>query len=62
VGARPEEVNGQFLLHSLDQGFDEEVEAAWVAELRERLWEIRNSKVIGAPADKVFAELREKHS
>jgi hypothetical protein len=50
------------LLHSLDQGTDEEVEAAWEAELRERLCEIRNGKVIGEPADKVLAELREKHA
>jgi putative addiction module component (TIGR02574 family) len=52
----------QFLIHSLDQGTDEEVEAAWEAELRERLCEIRSGKVIGEPADKVFAELREKHA
>jgi putative addiction module component (TIGR02574 family) len=52
----------QSLLHSFDQGTDVGVEAAWEAKLRERLGEIRSGKVIGEPADRVFAELREKHS
>jgi putative addiction module component (TIGR02574 family) len=32
------------------------------AELKRRVADIKNGKVIGKPADQVFAELREKYS
>jgi putative addiction module component (TIGR02574 family) len=50
-----------FLLHSLDEA-NPATEAAWDAELAERIQEIRNGQAIGEPAEKVFAELREKYS
>jgi len=50
-----------FLLHSLDDS-NPEAEAAWDAELAERIQEIHSGKAIGEPAEKVFSELREKYS
>lgn len=50
-----------FLLHTLDEP-DRDVEAAWDAELANRLEEIKNGSAMGEPAAKVFSELREKHS
>jgi putative addiction module component (TIGR02574 family) len=51
-----------FLIHSLDEGVETDAESAWDAELARRMEEIRSGKTIGEPADKVFAELREKYS
>lgn len=51
-----------FLIHSLDEGVDADADAAWDAELARRLEEIRSGKAVGEPAEKVFAELRKKHS
>ena len=51
-----------FLMHSLDEDVDTDAEAAWDAELARRMEEIRSAKAVGEPADKVFAELRKKHS
>jgi len=51
-----------FLIDSLDEGADADVEAAWDAELARRMEEIRSGKAVGEPADKVFAELRKKYS
>ena len=51
-----------FLIHSLDEGVDADAEAAWDAELARRMEDIRSGKAVGEPADKVFAELREKYS
>jgi putative addiction module component (TIGR02574 family) len=50
-----------FLLHSLDDT-DPETEAAWDAELAERIQEIRSGQASGELAEDVFAKLREKHS
>lgn len=51
-----------FLIHSLDEEVDAGAEATWDAELGRRMEEIRSGKALGEPADKVFAELREKYS
>ena len=50
-----------FLIESLDQGADSDAEAAWDAELARRAEEIRTGKVVGVPAEKVFADLRAKY-
>jgi putative addiction module component (TIGR02574 family) len=50
-----------FLLHSLDDT-DPVAEAAWDAELADRLKEIKSGNAKGEPAAKVFAELRKKYS
>jgi putative addiction module component (TIGR02574 family) len=50
-----------YLLHSLDEN-DPEAEAAWDAELAERLEEIKSGKAKGESAGRVFAELRKKYS
>lgn len=51
-----------FLIHSLDEGSDPDVEAAWDVELALRMQEIQNGSESGESADSVFAGLREKYS
>jgi len=51
-----------YLIHSLDEDEEPGAEAAWDAELARRAEEIKSGKAVGEPADKVFRELREKHS
>lgn len=51
-----------FLIHSLDEEVNADAEAAWDAELAQRMEEIKSGKAVGEPADKVFAEIREKYS
>jgi putative addiction module component (TIGR02574 family) len=51
-----------FLISSLEEEVDADAEAAWEAELAQRMAEIKSGKAVGEPADKVFAELREKYS
>ena len=51
-----------FLIHSLDEEVNADTEAAWDAELAHRLEDIKSGKAVGEPADKVFAEIREKYS
>jgi putative addiction module component (TIGR02574 family) len=52
----------RFLLSSLDEPSDPDVEAAWDAELARRAADIEGGRVVGTPADEVFAELRKKYS
>lgn len=52
----------RFLIQSLDPGSDKDAEAAWEAELKRRAGEIRDGRESGESADKVFSELRAKHS
>ncbi len=51
-----------FLIRSLDAEVNADAEAAWDAELAQRLEDIKSGKAVGEPADKVFAEIREKYS
>jgi len=51
-----------FLVSSLDLPFDPDVETAGDAELARRAADIAGGKVVGKPADQVFAELRQKYS
>ena len=51
-----------FLLQSLDGEPDVDVEAAWDAELERRAEMIRAGEAKGEPAEKVFAELRQRFS
>jgi putative addiction module component (TIGR02574 family) len=51
-----------FLIHSLDDSIDDDIEAAWDKELTIRLDEINCGTATGEPANKVFSELREKYS
>jgi len=51
-----------FLLHSLEGQRDADAEVAWDAELERRAEMIRSGKATGEPAEKVFAELRERFS
>jgi putative addiction module component (TIGR02574 family) len=52
----------RFLIQSLDKGSDPDAEAAWDAELARRAEEIRGGRASGERAEKVFFELRAKHS
>jgi putative addiction module component (TIGR02574 family) len=51
-----------FLIRTLDEETGDDSEAAWDAELDRRAAEIQSGSVVGEPAEKVFAELRVKHS
>ncbi|MGB5961209.1 MAG: addiction module protein [Coleofasciculaceae cyanobacterium] len=51
-----------FLIHSLDEGIDDNLEAAWDMELSQRLEDINCKTAIGEPMSQVFSELREKYS
>ena len=48
----------RFLIDSLEPGADNDAEAAWEIELARRVDDIRFGRVVGKPADQVFAELR----
>ena len=51
-----------FLLCSLEQEDDGEIEAAWEAELARRVADIQSGKAVGKPAAQIFAELRTQYS
>lgn len=51
-----------FLIHSLDEGMDDDIEAAWDKELTRRLDEIKCGTATGEAANTVLSELREKYS
>jgi putative addiction module component (TIGR02574 family) len=51
-----------FLIHSLDEGTDIDVEAAWDHELTQRLEDIHSGTSVGEASFQVFSELREKYS
>jgi putative addiction module component (TIGR02574 family) len=52
----------QFLINSLDAGWDAETEAAWDAELARRGDEIISGEAKGEPSRSVFTKLRAKYS
>jgi putative addiction module component (TIGR02574 family) len=51
-----------FLIHSLDEEVDYDVESAWDIELTRRMQEINSGIASGKPSNQVFVELREKYS
>jgi putative addiction module component (TIGR02574 family) len=51
-----------FLIHSLDDGIDDNLETAWDTELTQRLEDINRKTAIGESSSQVFYELREKYS
>jgi putative addiction module component (TIGR02574 family) len=51
-----------FLIHSLDENVDQDIESAWDAELAQRTQEINSGIASGAPSDQLFAELRQKYA
>jgi putative addiction module component (TIGR02574 family) len=52
----------RFLIQSLDARADKDAATAWDAELERRAGEIKSGHESGESADKVFSELRAKHS
>ncbi|PSB29550.1 addiction module protein [Stenomitos frigidus] len=51
-----------FLIHSLDNAIDDNVESAWDVELTQRMQTINDGTASGEPASKVFTDLREKYA
>ncbi len=51
-----------FLINSLDEDINDDVEVAWDTELRKRLEDIHFGTAVGEPSERVFSELREKYS
>jgi putative addiction module component (TIGR02574 family) len=51
-----------FLIGTLDETVDQDVEEAWDAELVRRGADIRSGQAQCEPADQVFARLRQKYS
>ncbi|WP_414515760.1 addiction module protein [Nostoc sp. PCC 9305] len=51
-----------FLIHSLDEGMDDNLETAWDTELTQRLEDINCKTAIGQPSSQVCSELRKKYS
>ncbi len=51
----------QFLIHSLDEGADEDAESDWDAELARRMEQITSGRSEGRPAGDLFRRLREKY-
>jgi putative addiction module component (TIGR02574 family) len=51
-----------FLIHSLEESIDDDVEVGWDRELTRRLDEILSGKAIGESSNQVFSKLREKYS
>jgi putative addiction module component (TIGR02574 family) len=52
---------GYCLIHSLDEGDDDNVQSAWEAELERRWQDMESGAIVGAPAEDVFAEMRKKY-
>ncbi len=51
-----------FLINSLDEDINDDVEVAWDTELRKRLEDIHCGTAVGEPSEGVLSELREKYS
>jgi putative addiction module component (TIGR02574 family) len=51
-----------FLIHSLDEEVDYDVERTWDVELTRRMQQINEGTASGKPSNQVFTYLREKYS
>jgi hypothetical protein len=51
-----------FLIHSLDEDIDDNLDNVWDKELTQRLGDINCGTAMGEPSSQVFSELREKYS
>jgi putative addiction module component (TIGR02574 family) len=51
-----------FLIHSLDENVNQDIESAWDTELAQRTQEINSGNASGELSDQVFAGLRQKYS
>ncbi|MUG95952.1 addiction module component [Scytonema sp. UIC 10036] len=51
-----------FLIQSLEEGDNDDLEAAWDTELTKRLEDIHQGTAVGEPSIQVFSQLREKYS
>ncbi|MDJ0799282.1 MAG: addiction module protein [Calothrix sp. MO_167.B12] len=62
LSARERAELAHFLIHSLDEDIDDNIEVIWDAELTQRLEDINHKTAIGESSSQVFSELREKYS
>lgn len=51
-----------FLIHSLDEAVEDDVEDAWDVELTRRMQGLNEGIASGRPSNQVFTELSEKYS
>lgn len=51
-----------FLIESLEDEVDADIESAWEAELNRRAAEIHSGSAVGVPSEQVFAAMRGKYS
>ncbi|MBD2503198.1 addiction module protein [Anabaena azotica FACHB-119] len=51
-----------FLINSLDEDIDDNLETAWDTELNQRLEDIKRKTAICELSSQVFSELRDKYS
>jgi putative addiction module component (TIGR02574 family) len=51
-----------FLIDSLDENMDQDIESAWDAELAQRMQGVNSGNASGELASQVFADLRQKYS
>jgi putative addiction module component (TIGR02574 family) len=51
-----------FLIHSLNETADQDIESAWDAELAQRTQQINSGSASGVPSVQLFAKLRQKYS
>jgi len=49
-----------YLIRSLDEGDDSNVQSAWEAELERRWQDMETGKVTGVPAEDAFAKMRKE--
>jgi putative addiction module component (TIGR02574 family) len=49
------------LWHSVDEAKQEQIDAAWMAEIRRRIAAVDSGQMKTTPADEVFANIRSKH-
>jgi putative addiction module component (TIGR02574 family) len=52
----------RFLIQSLQTETDADAEEAWDVELERRARQVKTGQAKGEPAEKVFSDLRAKHS
>ena len=50
-----------YLIRSLDDADEGDVQSAWEAELEQRWQDMERGTIVGVPAEDVFAEMRKRY-
>jgi putative addiction module component (TIGR02574 family) len=50
-----------FLIHSIDENIDQDIESAWDVEMAQRMQEINSGSASSEPLVQVFTDLRQKY-